>query len=850
MSWGFELARPWMLLWIGLLIPVAIYYWRSLSDFPKSQRIVSLLIRSLILALAVFALSGLTFVWPSDRVHVVVLMDGSESVDGQALELAESSLQSIEAERTSNAISYLKFADRVTNAVTRREELPELAATERMATNLAMAIDAGVGRVQAGYVPHLLLLSDGRETTGNAVQAALNAKVPISVIALSPRQDPEVQIAEVVVPPQVRQGEPFYVEVVVASNHADTGFVDVFRDDVLINDQAEEVKLELGETRFRFRQTIDDAKQVSFMVRLRDFEDRLLDNNQEQAVVYAAGKPTVLIVDTAVDQTQDLKWALEEQGISVQTRPDEGIPNSLAELQLFDCILLSNVPALSMSNTQMELLRTYVQDLGGGLIMLGGDQSFGLGGYYKTVLEEILPVRSNFEKEKEKSSLAMVLVIDKSGSMGGEKMELAKDAAKGTAELLGPRDYLGVIAFDGASYWVSELTSASNHGEIIQRISTIEASGGTNIYPGLVDAHDALNRVSAKLKHVILLTDGHSNPGDYNEVVRRMVESRVTLSCVAVGAEADTSLLEQLARSGDGRYYFCDSPQSIPQIFAKETVTASKQAINEAPFLPQLVRPHAALKGIDLENAPFLLGYVVTRPKPTCELILATETGEPLLAWWRYGLGVSVAFTSDAKNQWASEWLNWPQYGTFWAQLIRHAMRKSEAKGVFIEVERSAMKSRVVLNAVDELSRFVNEGKGSLKVIGPGMQQELVSLLQTAPGRYEGEFATESRGAYQLQIEQTRRDGEQILQSRALTVGYPDELRLGPAQTERLAEIAKLSGGVVNPTATQIWSPGNRKAWQAMALWKSLLTAALCLFVLDVALRRIEFFRGRTRKWA
>ena len=132
--------------------------------------------------------------------------------------------------------------------------------------------------------------------------------------------------------------------------------------------------------------------------------------------------------------------------------------------------------------------------------------------------------------------------------------------------------------------------------------------------------------------------------------------------------------------------YLTDDPANIPQIFAKETVTASKSAIDEQPFMPQVVRTTQALADLDLETAPFLLGYVMTRPKPTSEVILATEKGDPLLVWWRYGLGMTVAFTSDAKARWAAEWLTWPGYSKFWAQVVRHAMRKSDAKGVAVEI--------------------------------------------------------------------------------------------------------------------------------------------------------------------
>ena len=401
----------------------------------------------------------------------------------------------------------------------------------------------------------------------------------------------------------------------------------------------------------------------------------------------------MLLVESDVEQAKHLTWALEEQNMQVDVRPPRGAPDNLAELQNYDLCILSNVPATALSLRQMEVARTYVQDLGGGLVMLGGDQSFGLGGYYKTSLEEILPVRSDFEKEKEKPSLALMLVIDKSGSMGGEKIEMAKEAARAAVELLGPSDKVGVLAFEGENFWVSEMHSSSDKGFVLDRIASLEAGGGTVMAPAMEEAHETLRSTVAKLKHVIILTDGVSAPGDFEGIAQAMTADRITCSTVAIGGEADQSLLEEIARLGNGRSYVADDPGQVPQIFAKETVTASKSAINEQPFAPSVVRSTQVLSEIRLDEAPFLLGYVVTRPKPTAEVILATESGDPLLAWWRYGLGVTVAFTSDAKARWAAEWISWPQFGQFWAQVVRHALRKSEAKGTFVQIDRKGRKA-------------------------------------------------------------------------------------------------------------------------------------------------------------
>jgi hypothetical protein len=299
--------------------------------------------------------------------------------------------------------------------------------------------------------------------------------------------------------------------------------------------------------------------------------------------------------------------------------------------------------------------------------------------------------------------------------------------------------------------------------------------------------------------------------------------------------------LENIARVGNGRFYSCDDPQAIPQIFAKETVTAGKSAINEQPFLPQVIRPTQALREIDLDAAPFLLGFVTTRPKPTCEFILATETGEPLLAWWRYGLGVSAAFTSDIKTRWAAEWSSWPDYGKFWAQVIRHVMRKSEAKGVFVEVNRRGSQTTVALDAVDPAGQFINDAKTQLAVIDPALDREELSMTQTAPGRYAAQLETPTQGTYHLELSQQSGDKTTFRETRGLVVGYPDELRLRPTNESLLKKIAQQTGGRYNPRPAEVFDPGARTARLAEPLWPYLLMAALALFIFDVALRRIDF---------
>lgn len=844
-----ELTRPWWLLGV-VALPVVIYYFvRSLVDFAGWQRILSVSSRVLIVLLTVLSLAGLTLLKPTKRQYVVFAVDRSLSVGEDSRKAADAYIASALKKKADNGVAYVAFAAQpgVVHPDRAKGEIP----TDDKATDLAAAIEVASAAAPPFYVPQVVLLTDGNATQGDTLKAALRAGLPISTVPLKTRDDFDVQVSAVNVPAQVQQGEPFFVDVVVDATKDCEGEIEVYRNEHKV--AAERKKLKKGENKFRFQQTIVTERLAKFTARASGFKDQLVDNNSDFGLVFTAGKPRILLIESDPKSAKDLAWAMEEQEMQVDVRPSTGMPDSLAELQNYELLVLSNVPATALTARQMEVARMFVQDLGGGLIMLGGDQSFGLGGYYKTVLEEILPVRSDFEKEKEKPSLAMMLVIDKSGSMGGEKIELAKDAAKSAVELLGPSDKIGVVAFDGDTFVISELHPCNDKGFVLDRISTIDAGGGTNMAPAMDEAFDALTKVQAKLKHVIILTDGISSPGDFEGIAQQMSSARITCSTVGIGEGCDQGLLEEIARIGNGRYYFTDDPLSIPQIFAKETVAASKSAINEQPFVPLVVRPTQTLADIDIASAPPLLGYVVTRAKPTSELILATENGDPLLAWWRYGLGMSVAFTSDAKARWAADWLSWPAFGKFWSQVVRHTMRKAEAKGVVMQVDQKGRRASVALDAIDASGKFVNNAKTDLTVIDPYLNRKKVEMAQTAPGRYQADFETPISGSYHLEFSQEH--GGKLLyhQSRGLAVGYPEELRLKSPNQDVLKSIAQLTGGRFDPKPESVFDATSRTARRAIPLWPYLIATAACLFVADVALRRIDFnlvldrFRGQRR---
>ena len=820
-----ELTHPLYLFGLLLIALLVVAYRHSLVDFSRQQKIISLFIRAAILTLIVLALAGLTLILPTQQTMVVLLADQSRSIDAIAAEhrdqFVEMSRQAIPSNRFGGVVSF---------------GTPD-------STDIAAALNPALAMIPPNYVPHLVVISDGNETRGNVLAAAIQSGAIVSTVPLPSSSDPEVQVADFKMPHNIRQGEPFYLEVVIQSNVETDATITIYKNPFLLLEESRQ--LQMGENVFRFRQTMDNQRQQEFTVTVNARQDTLRDNNHLTGMVFADGKPRVLIIDNEPRTIRELTAALREQEIAAEVRPPEGVPKTLEDLNNFEAVLLSDVSATAMSVSQMNLLRTYVSELGGGLIMLGSEQSFGLGGYYKTPIEEILPVYCDLQKEQEKPSLAICLVIDRSGSMGGQKMELAKDAAKAAIELLTPQDFAAIITFDNEPYAIAPMQSTASVAAILSAISTVEAAGGTNIYPAMVEAYEQLRRVPARLKHVILLTDGYSAPGDFEGIARQLVRDQITVSTVGVG-EADNELLRTIADIGRGRHYSCEDPQAIPQIFAQETITASKSAIQENPFIPVQIMATTVLRQINLRTAPPLLGHVVTKPKPTTQFILATETGDPLLMWWRFGLGQTVAFTSDAKSRWGAEWIGWEDFGKFWAQIIRHVMRQSPQQSSALEIESHPEGIRITLDSMDEWDRYLNEATGTVTVVRSDMPSEERTLYQTAPGLYEAEIPLKDTGQSVYHLQTELKLGGRVLenQSRSIMTRYSDELRIRPTNEVLLRQLAELTGGKYDITAEEIadyWQP-ERSTHKTLPLWSWLLTIAAILFVFDVLLRRVEIF--------
>jgi uncharacterized protein YegL len=488
--------------------------------------------------------------------------------------------------------------------------------------------------------------------------------------------------------------------------------------------------------------------------------------------------------------------------------------------------------------------------MGGGLIMAGGEDSFGSGGYERTMIENMMPVRFDSEKIKEQPDIALVLVIDRSGSMQGAKLEAAKESARVTTEVLSPNDFISVVAFDSDAMVLVRPQRAGNRQKISTEISRLQSGGGTNIFPGLKEAFEILQGINAKVKHVILMTDGEAPTDGLADLVGEMRQARITVSCVGVQG-ADRNMLAMIADAGEGRLYMVEDIGALPRIFMKETQEAQKSQLVEDLIHVRIAKKVEAIEGTNVENAPPLHGYVTTKPKPTSETILISDLGEPILARWRYGAGTSVAWTSDVKNRWSVDWIRWGGYPKFWAQVVRSSMRRKVYDSYDLFAKVADGRAQVTVDAIDSGDKFVNELDTELQVIDPANNKvaETVPMAQTAAGRYTADFKIQKYGSYLLKAVH-KRDGKTVAESLgAVALSYPLEYLRSTPDLEPMKHAAHVSGGHDQATPQQIWNAEGEQVPYTQDLWPWVLLGVVVLFLLDLYAKRVRLFGYRTIKF-
>ena len=854
------LDSPRWLLIVLLLVPM----WmaagrRTLSD--RRARLAWAARVLLVLALALAA-AGLNIKEPADRLGVVFVLDRSASLAEEARAEALGFVQrQSEQMRDGDRAAVVVIGD---GAMVEQEpgSAVKVATIESRIsphqTDLAAGLRLAEALMPSDYTRRIVVLSDGEETRGDALAQAASAEedVELWTLPFTRAAADEVLLEGMTAPDQVAEGSAFEIRVVARAAKPTKGKLHLYRNDRLLGTLPVQLKGGRADV-FAVRQEADATGFLRYRATLEvdAGDDAVPQNNVAVTTVAVQGRPRVLYVEGKQGQGDYLARVLTEEGMQVDVIAPGELPGSLAALQPYSVVLLSDVPAYAMTGRQMQLLQRYVRDLGRGLAMLGGDESFGVGGYYGTVVEEVLPVRMDIQDKRYFPSLSMVLAIDTSGSMGGvgaaEKLGMAKEAAIQTTQLMADRDRVGVISFDAAASWIVPMTPLSQRRKVVSTVAKLRAGGGTDIYPALKAAYKALASEGSAMKHIILLSDGITFGGDFQTLIKLGARRDMTLTTIGVGDDADRRSMETWADWGAGRYYLVTRPEHIPRIFTREAMLATRSFLIEEPFVPTFGAPDPITKGLP-DPLPTLGGYVATEPKPTAKVELWAKADEntPLLATWRHGLGRSAAWTSDVKARWAKQWLNTEAYTQTFTQLVRWLAASEGAADIQAVAELDRGLLEVTVDAYSEDGGFRNFLEGEARFIAPDLSVVSRPLQQVAPGRYKARADVAQDGSHLVAVFLKDADGNAVGQATAEAVQpYSPEYRASGGGQALLTELARVGRGrlldpsvvVPDPLGAGIWTPPQRPRLVPHPQWPKLIWLAAMILLLDVATRRLAW---------
>ena len=872
---------PGYLALLGLLPLLVVFSIRSLAGLGPVRRWVAIGMRCLVVSCMVCALAGAQWTRRTDDLSVVFLLDRSRSVpqdkQWQAFEFVQNAGQPMR--KTRDRLGIVAFDGKP--AV---EQLPMGAVgikqvsepLEPDQTNLAAALRMGLALFTDQTARRLVVLSDGNENVGAALAEAdqlAAAGVPVDVVPLRYRHDREVVFERLSAPPTAKAEETINLQMVLRSQSERPvpGKIVLYHNEQLVDLDAGTpgagyaVVLDPGPNRL----TIPVPLRVAGAHRFRAIfepdageDDTIPGNNEGRAFTVVSGQGRILILTPGGEDDTGDNWksariladALERERLVCDVEVVGENPLDQVRLLEYSAVVLANVSADKLSPEEREGLAVYVRDLGGGLIMVGGDESFGAGGWMDTPVEEVMPVSFDVKSKRQIPKGALVLIMHAcelaQGNYWGERVAVA------SVKTLSSRDLVGIISYrwQGADnkYWDYPLQPVGDKARVIQAIKQMSMGDMPDLDGPLRSAVDALaERGDAAVRHIIAISDFDCNP-PRGDVLRKARRYGITCTTVAIGAgtHCDVGRARWIAKEGGGRCYEISNSAELPQIFIKESRIVRRSLINENPFTPRLASAlPTTVAGLAGEPIPQLGGYVVTTAKPLAQvpLVRATEEGEadPVLAHWQVGLGKTVAFTSGMWTRWGTQWAEWPRFSTLWAQIVRWVSRQSAAAAFDVSTAVQGGQGRIRIDALDKNAAAINFMSIAGMLVRPDQQSVPLQLTQTGPGVYEGEFEARTAGSYVVNLVYrlgAGRDAVSGTLQTGVSVAFSPEYRELETNEALLAEIAERTGGrVLEPAgAPAAFDTGSlRPAEARRPVWEFLIRWMLLLFLLDVAVRRL-----------
>lgn len=846
----FDFRSPLFLILLAA-IPILIYIQLRTSVIAaKWRKRTTFLLRTAALLCLIFALANLHRTDREQRLAVVFLIDSSDSLAPSQQEIAINQINSAIAKlKPTDQFAVIRFAQEpsILINIEAADQQPSLTSSllessaDTDGTDILTALKRSLELLPDNYHRRIVLFSDGINNSGNAsikdyLPFFKSSDVEIMSVPLQTVHD-TIRVQELQLPNKVRKGQQFPIQaIVVTDGSIPSVSATLYHNGVPFPDT--EFTLQKGKNVLSLpSQTLSKNGAHTYLMKL-NISDEILENNQAYSVVQTQDKPNVLYVEGDLEHADSLKTVLEENGFIVNVIPTAEIPTELVLLQQNDVLILSNVSADAFSSEQMDVIEDYVRDLGHGLVAIGGDVAFGAGGWTDTALERVLPVEMTPRERQE--SVALVFVIDTSGSMANyigpqKKIELAIEAIRAGIQNLEDEDQAAILGFDVNQRDISPLTS--DHDALIRAVGRLKPTGGTTAMDAAVEtAGKILKTAEAKLKHIILLSDVKSagDPTRFIETAQEIVDARIGITVIGIG-DADEQLLQKIEEDGIGQSVHVKDVRELPEVLM-DAVRETQSYIVQEPFEPSILNQNTPiLDGITA--FPQLNGYVATAEKTAAQVIIKSHKDEPVLAVWNYGLGKSVAWTSDVKPAWSEDWISWTDFGKFWGQVVNWTLPTEGLDVNFDLVVSSTNGSGYVVIDTQQSS----SATFAVQVAGPNGASYSVKMEQESATRYTGTFQMSNSGSY---IVTAKREDDGSRQTETISLSYPAEYAGFDVNSALLKQLAEDTGGIYEPTATQIAAPAGDAIEKRVSLSSMLLIIAVVLFVLEMILRRFSIMSG------
>ncbi|MEX2542105.1 MAG: VWA domain-containing protein [Trueperaceae bacterium] len=835
-------------------------------------------------ALLLLALLSVSVPFPGRQAQTVLIVEDERFLTGEATEGREetgrSSLDFLDDDAATGAgIVRLGAPSTIVRDAGKRGR-PTSAPAGVAGADLESAIDLAAGMLASGMLAAGTTASETQATGTQAAGARGGAEqgrivivggalstvgeasrsVPglvasgITVDVLPPGGIPagESLVEEVVAPERLHPSQTFRLEGIVFSESAQQASVTLYRDGEVLVER--EVHLEAGRNRVETEADEEEAGTYLYEVEVDSQGDVFSENNRAGQMVRVLAPPSVLLVSPQAEWAELFADALLIQGVEAEINEPLAAPWNIEGWLEHDVVVLMNVPALDLHSTQQELLATWVTEHGGGLLILGGENSFGPGGYYQTPLEDLSPLSSQVPREA--PAVAMLFVLDRSGSMQqqvGEstRLQIAKEATIEAIDLLGEESLTGVVVFDSESTVLAPIQPVENRDAIAAELELLGPSGGTAIQPALEQALEQMRGVDASTRHVVLMTDGLSQQGQFTAVMEGFEAAETTVSSVAIGSGADTALLQQIARAGGGTFHSTTDFRALPSILAQEALLLSGTPIEETSFQPQWADRGVEFLAALPEDLPPLHGYVLTTPKGGADVHLLAPDDDPVLASWRHGLGRVVAFTSHGAGSWSRDWLSMTEFPLLWAQAVRWTLPQVAGPGLTPRVSWRGDEAQLLVDAIDAQGRPLSElaVEAEIEALEDSQGDRRLVLQETDRGRYEGTVELTSEATYRLTARtvsdpfQTAEELEPaVLLFRA---SYPARYAFSRQDASELLAISESTGGQVLFSTEDLPATSWRWRWQPLEAWPFWLLLALTLFMLSLFSRYAPRFRRK-----